>query len=427
MKDIRNYSDEAVSLRRAIHRRPEEGWTEFETEWLVVKTLRALGWTVRLGTDVVEPSAVMGRDQNKVDAAVARAREAGVPDDFIEETDGYTGVVAEWDTGRVGPVTGFRFDMDCVLVEESADAAHPAVSEGFASEIPGAMHACGHDGHTASGLALAHWITDNTDELCGRFRFIFQPAEEGARGAAPMAAAGAADGLNWFFGAHVGMYCKAGELGICRAGFFATTKTDIAFTGTPSHAGADPQKGRSALMAAAACALMLQGIPRHGEGETRIAVGRLVAGEGRNVTPVHASLEIETRGETHDINAFLNDNVRRIVEGAAAAYGVAGTITKAGEGSTLKTTAAGVDVLREAALATVDEARVRTFDKIGGSEDCTILMRRAVEGGADAAFLMYGCDHRGHHRSDFDIGDRESLPLVLSVFSKVVAKTNGRH
>lgn len=288
MQDCARYVEEMTRLRREIHRRPEEGWTEFETQWKVFRALEALGWTIRMGLDVIRPEAVMGRNAELVEKAMVRAAEHGVPESFLKATGGYTGLTADFDTGCEGPVTGFRFDMDCVLVEELHDASHLPAAEGFDSEIPGHMHACGHDAHTATGVTLAHWITDHKDELKGRFRLIFQPAEEGTRGAAPMAAAGVVDDLNWFFGAHVGCNCRIGEASVVKKGFLATTKIDIEFTGVPSHAGSDPEKGRSALMAAAAAAVMMQGIPRHGEGDTRIAVGRLVAGEGRNVTPVHA-------------------------------------------------------------------------------------------------------------------------------------------
>lgn len=425
MNNLSKYVQEAVALRRCIHSRPEEGWTEFETEWLVVSTLRGLGWKLRTGTDAVRPEAVMGRDPDVVAKAAERAVQHCVPSSFIDEIGGYTGVIADFDTGRPGPVTGFRFDMDCVLVEESRDDEHLPAAEGFVSEIPGSMHACGHDAHTASGLVLAQWISEHSETLCGRFRLIFQPAEEGARGGRAMMAAGAADGLDWLFASHVGMYCGPGELAVCRSGFLATTKIDIRFTGVPSHAGADPHKGRSALMAAAAAALMMQGIPRHGKGDTRIAVGRLVAGEGRNVTPVHALLQTETRGETHEVNQFMARNVRSICEGVALSYGVKVDIVTAGEGTTLKTTEEACRLLGEV-CSEVSPGKVRILDGLGGSEDSTWLLRRAAELGAQTGFFLWGCRHNGHHRADFDVQDTESLPLAIQVFTGLCSRINGR-
>lgn len=165
MQDCARYVEEMTRLRREIHRRPEEGWTEFETQWKVFRALEALGWTIRVGLDVIRPEAVMGRNAELVEKAMVRAAEHGVPESFLKATGGYTGLTADFDTGREGPVTGFRFDMDCVLVEELHDASHLPAAEGFDSEISGHMHACGHDAHTATGVTLAHWITDHKDEI----------------------------------------------------------------------------------------------------------------------------------------------------------------------------------------------------------------------------------------------------------------------
>ena len=345
MQDCARYVEEMTRLRREIHRRPEEGWTEFETQWKVFRALEALGWTIRVGLDVIRPEAVMGRNAELVEKAMVRAAEHGVPESFLKATGGYTGLTADFDTGCEGPVTGFRFDMDCVLVEELHDASHLPAAEGFDSEIPGRMHACGHDAHTA--------------------------------------------------------------------------------TGVPSHAGSDPEKGRSALMAAAAAAVMMQGIPRHGEGDTRIAVGRLVAGEGRNVTPVHAFMQCETRGSTQEINEYMFESVRRIVEGCAAPYGVECRVTKAGEATNFEATPAACDLAVEACAEVFGRDHVTSLETAGGSEDCSILARRAIEHGAEATFLFYGCNHHGHHRADFEIQDTQSLPAALAVLSGICRRTNG--
>ena len=177
-----NYIKEMIETRRTIHRRPEVGWTEFETMWLVCSQLQKWGIPYLLGTKVINPSFVMGRYVTEVKDAIARAIRHGVPESFIEKTEGYTGAVAIIETGRPGPVTAFRCDMDALPVRESDDPAHLPAKVGFASEIPGVMHACGHDAHTAVGLTVAHWLWDHKDEFCGTFKILFQPAEEGVRG-----------------------------------------------------------------------------------------------------------------------------------------------------------------------------------------------------------------------------------------------------
>ena len=89
-----NYIKEMIQTRRAIHRRPEVGWTEFETMWIVCSQLQKWGIPYLLGTKVINPSFVMGRYETEVKDAIQRAIRHGVPESFIEETEGYTGAVA---------------------------------------------------------------------------------------------------------------------------------------------------------------------------------------------------------------------------------------------------------------------------------------------------------------------------------------------
>lgn len=122
---------------------------------------------------------------------------------------------------------------------------------------------------------------------CGRIRLIFQPAEEGARGALPMSEAGAVDGVDVLFGFHIGFKAEGPGSLICGTqGFLATTKRDVLFSGVPAHAGAAPEEGKDALLAACSAVVNLHAISRNGKGGTRIAVGRLEGGEARNVIPL---------------------------------------------------------------------------------------------------------------------------------------------
>ncbi len=419
------YVDVAVAHRRAIHRRPEPAWCEFETTYRVVTTLKSLGYEVKFGLDAIEPAAVMGRNETEVKAAIARALKAGVDQSFIDQTQGYTGAVGLLDTGREGPVTALRFDMDCVMVEECSDPAHEANVGGYASEIPGCMHSCGHDAHTATGLGVAQWIADHKDSLKGRFILLFQPGEEGTRGAKSLMQKGWVDHVNYLYCCHIGGDAKLGEGCIAESGFLATSKIDITFTGAPSHAGSDPEKGRSALMAAAAAALLMQGIPRHSQGASRISVGTLHAGEGRNVTPVHAKMQVETRGATHEINQYMRDNVYRICEGIEKTHDVKVDIETVGEGTTLQTTKEGTRILSEVMSEVLGDKFV-SLPSPGASEDCTFLMRRAIEGGADCGYFMFGCNHKGHHRANFEIQDEVSLGVGLNILTRLVQRLNGR-
>ena len=92
----------------------------------------------------------------------------------------------------------------------------------------------------------------------------------------------------------------------------ATTKLDIFFTGKAAHAGAVPEKGANALLAAATAVLNLQAIPRSSEGDTRINVGTFRGGTGRNVIPAEAVLAIETRGGTAQLNEYMEREAQRV-------------------------------------------------------------------------------------------------------------------
>ena len=419
------YFDEMITARRTIHRRPEEGWTEFETMWYVCSPLDQWGIPYLTGTKVINPKFAMGRNEQLVKDAMARALKQGVPQEFLDKTEGYTGAVAVIDTGRPGPVTAFRFDMDALPVRESDAPEHPPVKEGFASERPGLMHACGHDGHTAVGLTVAHWLWDHKEQFCGKFKILFQPAEEGVRGARPMAESGIVDDANWLVGSHIGGNFKPGEICVQTGGFLASTKFDITFIGQEAHAGNAPHKGHSALVAAACATMMIQGIPRHGDGDTRVAVGKLNAGEGRNIVAAHATMQMEVRGSTQEVNDFMAENVEHIIEGVERAYQVKANIERVGESSTLVLCPKIFDVLEEAMHKVPGAKVLPRYSAPAGSEDCSWLIRRVAEHGGQAGFFLFGALNHGHHRPDFDIQDTQTLPIGFNTFiefAKIVNK-----
>ena len=419
------YFDEMITARRTIHRRPEEGWTEFETMWYVCSHLDQWGIPYLTGTKVINPKFAMGRNEQLVKDAMARALKQGVPQEFLDKTEGYTGAVAVIDTGRPGPVTAFRFDMDALPVRESDAPEHPPVKEGFASERPGLMHACGHDGHTAVGLTVAHWLWDHKEQFCGKFKILFQPAEEGVRGARPMAESGIVDDANWLVGSHIGGNFKPGEICVQTGGFLASTKFDITFIGQEAHAGNAPHKGHSALVAAACATMMIQGIPRHGDGDTRVAVGKLNAGEGRNIVAAHATMQMEVRGSTQEVNDFMAENVEHIIEGVERAYQVKANIERVGESSTLVLCPKIFDVLEEAMHKVPGAKVLPRYSAPAGSEDCSWLIRRVAEHGGQAGFFLFGALNHGHHRPDFDIQDTQTLPIGFNTFiefAKIVNK-----
>ena len=124
---------------------------------------------------------------------------------------------------------------------ESAEAAHRPCKEGFGSDIAGITHACGHDGHMAMGLALAKLIAKNLDDFNGKFKFIFQTAEEGTRGAVAMEAAGVLEGIEYLLGGHIGFQAETNGGIVCGTNkLLATSKFDVHITGRSAHAAGAP-------------------------------------------------------------------------------------------------------------------------------------------------------------------------------------------
>jgi aminobenzoyl-glutamate utilization protein A len=416
--------DGLIERRRDLHRCPEAAWTEFRTASMVAAALSAAGYEVRLGEDSVRREAMLGVPSGEeLDAHMGRAVDQGGDPDLIERMrGGLTGVIGELSCGE-GPVVALRFDMDANDLDEARDDGHRPWREGFASTNPGVMHACGHDGHVAVGVGVAELLAGLTDRFHGTVRLIFQPGEEGVRGAGPMVDAGALDGVDYLLGGHIGFRApQTGRLVCGVDGFLATTKFDVAFTGVAAHAGAAPEQGRNALLAAASAVLNLHAIPRHGQGASRISVGVLNAGQGRNVVPPNALLKAETRGETTAINDFMFERAREVVAGAARMYGVEFALSEVGRSVSGQSDPELAALVRRAAEAMdfFEPAEIIDAMDLRGSEDFALMLAEVQRRGGLGTYLMLGSDlAAGHHNAHFDFDERCLAPGV-ALFARCV-------
>ena len=412
--------DKMTACRRDLHRHPETGWTEFRTASKVADTLAALGYEVKIGAEVIDKGSMMGVPAaERLQKAQQRAIAEGANPKWVSQMEGgRTGFVGILLFRNGGPVAGIRFDMDCNDVSETAEPAHKANREGFASCHENAMHACGHDGHTTVGLALAKVLVRFKERLKGTIKLCFQPAEEGVRGANAMVASGIVDDVDYMLGAHFGFKMKkTGGIACNVTDFLATSKYDVRFSGNPAHAGAAPEQGKNALLAAACAALNLHAIARHSAGASRINVGRLEAGSGRNVIGDKALLCLETRGASSAINAYMERESERIVKAAGMMYDVDVAIQKVGG-------AAGGSNSPELASRLEHIAHdLGIFNEVvgecpfGASEDFSYFMERVQAHGGQAAYMMIGADlAAGHHDSHFDFDER-ALGYALKMLS----------
>jgi amidohydrolase len=199
LEDIRQFEPELVAIRRDIHAHPETRFEEVRTAGLVAGKLRDWGLEVTEGI-------------------------------------GKTGVVGTLKGTRPGNrAIGLRADMDALFIQEENGFDH-------ASQVPGKMHACGHDGHTTMLLGAARWLSEHRD-FAGTVHFIFQPAEEAGTGAAAMIADGLFDrfpvdavyGLHNSPGMAVGEFATRPGPMLAGADFWGVT-----FHGTGGHGGAAP-------------------------------------------------------------------------------------------------------------------------------------------------------------------------------------------
>ncbi len=426
---VKSVESELIAKRRDFHKYPESGWTEFRTASIAIKRMQELGYAITMGEKAVKKEDMMGVPSEAILAEhQARAIEQGGDKALIEAmTGGLTGFWADMKFTDDDIKLALRFDMDANDANELLDDCHRPFKEGFASVNKGAMHACGHDAHTSIGLAVAEIVAGMKDELKGSIRFIFQPAEEGLRGAGPMVSAGAVEGVDYIIGMHVGFQAaKANEL-VCGAqGFLASTKWDVTFTGLASHAGAAPQEGKNALLAGAVAALNLHAISRHADGVTRINVGKLVAGEGRNVLPPNALLVMETRGVTSELNDYMVEESARIVKAAADMYGCTHSIEVMGGTKSGKSDDEVIDIVAEVAKDIPYYQEITKMKDFGAGEDYAHMMSEVQANGGKGTYVQVGIDKTaGHHNNKFDF-DEAGLAPAVELACGCVIKVIGR-
>lgn len=414
-----------IEWRRDFHRHPELGFLEMRTSTIVADTLVKLGYDIKIGRQVMNPDFTMGKPSDEeTKAHYEWAKENGAVLEYLDQvSEGYTGIVATLDTGREGPTAAFRVDMDALPIYESEDSSHVPLKEGFRS-VNNEMHACGHDVHTSIGLGLATLLMEHKDTINGTIKLLFQPAEEGTRGARSMVEAGVVDDVDYFVASHIGTGVPYNHFLASNNGFLATSKIDVTFKGVSSHAGGQPEEGKNAMLAAANAVINLNAIPRHSGGATRINVGELHAGSGRNVIAGSANLKIETRGTTAKLNDYMKQYAESIIKGAAQMFQVESTMETVGEGTSAKGSTALAEVLVKAA----DSASLTTSleeNKPSGSEDATFFINRVQERGGLASYCIFGTDlAAGHHNEKFDINEDSMAPAVQTLLTAAQLLTN---
>lgn len=414
--EVNALTDSIIAQRRDLHKHAEAGWCEFRTSALAQQKMASLGYTITNGAKANAAEKMMGvPSADALKAHQSRAIQQGADAELVNAmTGGLTGFWAEMKFSDDDIHLALRFDMDSNDVTEWAEESHRPYKDGFASINNGMMHACGHDAHVAIGLALAEIVAKMKDQLKGTVRFIFQPAEEGLRGAAPMVAAGAVEGITHILGMHVGFQAEKAGMLICGShGFLASTKLDVTFKGLSAHAGAYPQEGKNALLAACNAALNLHAIGRHSGGTTRINVGKIIAGEGRNVIPENAKIVLETRGLTSELNDYMEREARRIIEASALMADCSYHITVEGGSQSANSSREMFDLVLKGAKHVPYYQHIVEEKDFGAGEDFACMLSRVQEQGGVGTYMQVGIDRTaGHHNNKFDFDETGLIPAV---------------
>jgi amidohydrolase len=258
-----------VRLRRDLHRHPELSWQEQRTAARISDELTELGIPHRTGV-------------------------AG------------TGIVADLPGASGGPLIALRADMDALPVTEETELP-------FASEVPGVMHACGHDGHCAMLVGAAALL--NAAPPPTPVRLLFQPAEEQARGAQRMIEEGALEGVAAIFAGHLDRHFPPGVVAVTDGTVNASTdRFEIVIKGRGGH-GARPHEALDAVVVGSLLVTALQTIvsreidPAH---PSVVSIGRFDAGEAANVIAARARLEGTIRAQDAETRDHLRQAVARI-------------------------------------------------------------------------------------------------------------------
>ncbi|HEY2946134.1 MAG TPA: amidohydrolase [Vicinamibacteria bacterium] len=369
--------DEVIALRRDLHRHPELAWNERRTAEQVTSFLQGSRLELRTGL-------------------------------------GGTGVLADA-AGDATRTLLLRVDMDALPIQE--DSRSP-----YASEVPGAMHACGHDGHVAMGAAAARLVAGR--DAPGRVRVLFQPAEEGEGGAQAMVAAGAMDGVTAVVGVHLWNELPVGTLGV-RAGplMAAVDRLRIVVRGRGGHGG-KPHRSADPVVAAAHVITALQTIVSREVPPTQAAVvtlGSVHGGQAFNVIPDEVTLTGTIRTFDGALRRSMPERVTRIASGIAGALGCGAEVEVRPGNPPVVNDATMAERARRAAARVVGEENVVEPEPTMGGEDMAVYFERAP-----GCFVFVGSANpaRGldqpHHSPRFDF-DEDAL-LIGTQFLLEVAK-----
>ncbi len=375
--------DELIARRRDFHQHPELGFEEFRTAGIVAEELHRLGLEVQTGV-------------------------------------GKTGVVGLLEGDQDGPTVLVRADMDALpILEENTFT--------YASQEPGKMHACGHDGHTAIVLGVAKILTGYRNQIRGRIKFVFQPAEEIVKGAKAMIADGVLENPrpDVTLGLHLWNGMPLGRLGVAAGPVMAGSTTfRMVVTGRGGHA-ASPQYAIDPVVCAAQIVTAFQSVVSRNVNpldSAVVSVTRLMAGTAYNIIPQEVELWGTVRTFTNTVRDLVERRMREIGEGIAAAMGCTARLEVEHNVPAVANDPLVAERLRPVFTRFVGESGLVEDERTMGSEDVGLFMD-----GIPGMYFFVGAsvpdrtEYYGHHHPRFDF-DENALPLSVALMTSAVAE-----
>lgn len=320
---------QAIAWRRELHANPELSFHEHETARFVEERLRSLG---RYELERPTPTSV-----------VARLR-----------------------GDRPGRVLALRADMDALPIDEEADVP-------FRSRVPGVMHACAHDGHTAMLLAAATILAERRSELAGEVRLVFQHAEElPPGGAQELVAAGVMDGVDLVVGAHLMTGYPAGQVAAQPGPLMAAADSiAIEIRGRGGHAAYPHTTVDPVVVAAHAVTALQQVVAREVDplDNAVVSVTRVHAGIADNVIPETVQLGGTVRTFRPETRAAVREAIERVLRGVTEAHGAGYDYTFTEGYAAVVNDADAAALVAEAARREIGGEHVVEVAPIMGGED----------------------------------------------------------
>ena len=425
--------NQLTEYRREFHKYPENGWREFRTSARVAEILTGMGYDVAMGPDVIEPGSVGEPErlsEEQIRQEMERAVRQGADPAFVERTQGWPGVMAVLDTGREGPVSAMRFEMDCLPYDEPQRPGYRPCDEGYLSCNPQSVHACGHDGHTAIGLGIAAELMKRKGELKGKIKLFFQPAEETFYGAQSIVDKGHLDDVMNFIAVHIALSAENKPLPShtvacgCRD-FLSDRQLDVYLEEKAAHPCGASQEGKNALLAACSATLNIHSIAPHEEGLCRVNVGEIHAGVCANTIAPNAMMRIEYRGQKPAISEYAGQRIFDILEGTAKAYDLKYHYVDYGEVPAGASDYAMMEVVQRAAKKVPWFQTVYFEGNVGGTDDAAVMLTKVQQNGGIGSYVGIGADTTGPvHNPEFDF-DEDCLQAAVDVCVYALEELHG--